>query len=326
MDRFERIYRLHGILSARRYPVPIKDIMTELECSQATAERSIKDLREYLAAPLAYDRKHNGYFYDHQGGKPYQLPGLWFSAEELNGLLLCHQLLQSIGQGILSEQIDEMQAKIDGLLSLQHQPRIKLSQYFIILSEGRRLKDDKHFKKIATALFNQKRIRIVYSARSGANETGERTISPLKLIYYRDNWYCVAYCHRRKAMRTFAIDGIGSVTTLDVSTERIDPERLGEFIGDSYGIFSGAARHLAILEFSPERAKWVADEQWHPEQNGRWLASGRYELSIPFSETPELVMDILKHGPDVEVKAPEFLREEVKAKIDAMNAIYQKKS
>lgn len=38
--------------------------MIELECSQSTAELSVKDLLEYLAVPLEYDRKHSGYFYD----------------------------------------------------------------------------------------------------------------------------------------------------------------------------------------------------------------------------------------------------------------------
>jgi len=52
------------------------------------------------------------------------------------------------------------------------------------------------------------------------------------------------------------------------------------------------------------RARWVADEQWHPRQTGR----GRYELQVPYSDPCELVMDILKFGADVEVVAPVELR------------------
>lgn len=94
MDRFDRIYRLHKLLTNRRIPIPLTDIMKELECAKATAARYIEDMRLYLDAPPAYDRKLNGYYYDQQHAeKPYQLPGLWFSAEELNGLLVCHQIL-----------------------------------------------------------------------------------------------------------------------------------------------------------------------------------------------------------------------------------------
>jgi predicted DNA-binding transcriptional regulator YafY len=52
----------------------------------------------------------------------------------------------------------------------------------------------------------------------------------------------------------------------------------------------------------------VADERWHPKQQGQFLTDGRYELQIPFRDPTELVMDVLRYGPDVEVVAPESLR------------------
>ncbi len=52
----------------------------------------------------------------------------------------------------------------------------------------------------------------------------------------------------------------------------------------------------------------MADEQWHPQQEGKFLPDGSYELRIPYANETELVMDILKHGAAVEVIAPEALR------------------
>jgi predicted DNA-binding transcriptional regulator YafY len=71
------------------------------------------------------------------------------------------------------------------------------------------------------------------------------------------------------------------------------------------------ADKLAVLRFSPERSRWVADERWHPEQQSEWLPDGRYELRIPYRDSRELVMDVLRHGQHVEVVAPEALRTEV---------------
>lgn len=51
MDRFDRIYRLHKLLTHRRTPIPLTDIMKELECAKATAARYIEDMRIYLDAP-----------------------------------------------------------------------------------------------------------------------------------------------------------------------------------------------------------------------------------------------------------------------------------
>ena len=67
----------------------------------------------------------------------------------------------------------------------------------------------------------------------------------------------------------------------------------------------------ATLVFTPERARWVAAEHWHPEQQGSFLDGGSYQLRLPYSNDPELIMDILKYGPDCEVVGPAGLREKV---------------
>ncbi|EKE17341.1 MAG: helix-turn-helix type 11 protein, partial [uncultured bacterium] len=82
-------------------------------------------------------------------------------------------------------------------------------------------------------------------------------------------------------------------------------------LGAGYGIFSGTVVSQATLRFTPERARWVAAEQWHPAQQAALLPDGSYQLSIPYSNDPELIMDILKYGADCEVIAPTELREKV---------------
>ena len=76
-------------------------------------------------------------------------------------------------------------------------------------------------------------------------------------------------------------------------------EQLDEHYASAYGIFGGKADKVAVLVFTAERARWVADERWHPQQEGRWLEDGRYELRIPYREARELVMDVLRHGAGV---------------------------
>jgi len=103
VDKFDRIYKLHQILAARRTPIPIEEIKQRLECSIPSTYRLLRVLREFLNAPVVFDRERGGYIYrlDADTG-PYELPGLWFSAQELQSLLVFERLLESLEPGLLT--------------------------------------------------------------------------------------------------------------------------------------------------------------------------------------------------------------------------------
>lgn len=128
-------------------------------------------------------------------------------------------------------------------------------------------------------------------------------------------------------MRTFSVDRVLEASEIPEAANEIPDDELDEYFASSYGIFSGKADKTAVLRFSAERARWVADERWHPRQVGQFLTDGRYELRIPYRHDEELVMDILRHGREVEVVAPPALRESVrKALRDALSQYEQTSS
>ncbi|MDP6531852.1 MAG: WYL domain-containing protein, partial [Arenicellales bacterium] len=70
-------------------------------------------------------------------------------------------------------------------------------------------------------------------------------------------------------------------------------------------------------------ARWVAREKWHSRQHGNWEADGSYTLTVPYADQTELVMDILRHGAEVEVVAPADLRQAVAERHRAAAARYR---
>lgn len=92
MDQIDRIFRLHRLLHGRRTGISSDDLQTQLECSRATLNRCIAYLRDTLNAPLIHDAERGGYRYDGDG--LHELPGLWFSAEEIAALLVLGDLLK----------------------------------------------------------------------------------------------------------------------------------------------------------------------------------------------------------------------------------------
>lgn len=61
MDKFDRIFQLHAILSARRTPVPLETLLARLECSRATLYRAVTALKDQLNAPIVYDADAGGF-------------------------------------------------------------------------------------------------------------------------------------------------------------------------------------------------------------------------------------------------------------------------
>jgi len=67
--------------------------------------------------------------------------------------------------------------------------------------------------------------------------------------------------------------------------------------------FAGQDLEWAELKFSPKSSRWVASQTWHPKQRSRVAEDGSYLLEVPYADDRELVMEILKYGPEVEVLA-----------------------
>ncbi|MCW8907688.1 MAG: transcriptional regulator [Sedimenticola sp.] len=315
MDRFDRIFDLHRLLSSARRPVSRQRIEQELECSRATAKRIIEAMRLYLNAPIRYSREHNGYYYDRDGEVMYELPGIWFNSSELHALLSVQQLLKSVQPGLLEQQLAPLKQRIESLLKVQGTGVADLAGRVRILRAASRPAGEQ-FQTISSALACRQQLHIHYYLRSD-DRLSERTVSPQRLTYYRDNWYLDAWCHLRRALRTFALDAVEQARLLPQTAEVVDETTLDNHHAAAYGIFAGAAEQTARLLFSPLRARWVSRESWHPQQQGEWREDGSYALELPYNRADELVMDILRYGPDVQVLGPPELRRQVRERLAA---------
>ena len=316
MDKFDRIYALHTLLSSAYHPVPRGRIEAKLECTRSTVGRIVGYMRDFLGAPIEYDTKANGYYYDRKaGGHPYELPGLWFNAHELQALTTLSQLIGDLQPGLLEEQLRPLQKRIEQLLADKQFGNGQLTKGIRLLGIGVRNGGDS-FQKCAEGVLQRKQLIFDYHSR-GKDEINQRTVSPQRLVHYRDNWYLDAHCHLRDELRNFSIDRINNIQLLDTSAQQIDEQQLHEHFADAYGIFAGKGDNSAVLHFNAYRARWVSEERWHPKQQGRFLEDGRYELRIPYGKADELIMDILKYGPDVEVIEPQSLRDAIQKRLES---------
>jgi len=143
-------------------------------------------------------------------------------------------------------------------------------------------------------------------------------------VHYRDNWYLDAYCHLREDLRSFAVDALRAAELRDARAKEMPAAELDLHLGSGYGIFAGRKVEWAKLRFTPQAARWVSAQRWHPEQRSAVQADGSYVLEVPYAMDRELVMEILKYGADAEVVAPESLRARVAEALRQAAARYPK--
>jgi predicted DNA-binding transcriptional regulator YafY len=324
MERLDRFYRIQQLLKARRF-VRTQDFLDELEVSRATFKRDLEYLRDRFHAPIVYDAEHEAYRFDDkvEDSAVWQLPGLWFTADELRALLTMDQLIAELEPGVLSELTQPLRKRLRDLLDAGDVKAGEIARRIRVLSMGARAIEPAHFRTLSTALLARKRLRLKHTRRADGDML-EREVSPQRLVHYRDNWYLDAFCHKRQALRTFAVDAIETASLLEKPAKEVSDESLDRHLKSGYGIFAGTDTQEAVLLFNPARARWVSRENWHPQQDGKLQIDGSYLLKLPYSREPELVMDILKYGADVEVLAPASLREAVATQLGNAGRIYTK--
>lgn len=306
IERFVKILRL----ARRKYGVTMRDLERELGISQASIKRDLDYLKDRLNCPLEWDRRAHAYFVrdDLTAGGRFELPGLWFDASELLALLMMLHLVEGVQPGLLEEHIAPMKERLRSMLAAGGKSAKQIENKVKLIHFAPRRVEPKHFKLVATALLEGKRLRLGYLRRDKMERT-ERVISPLQLVHYRENWVLDGWCHLRNELRSFGLEAIEDVQIVAESAVEVSRDEMREHFQSGYGIFAGKASNRAVLKFTPERAQWVSLETWHPDQTDRWLADGSYVLEVPYSNDLELTMDVLRYGHDVEVLAPPQLRE-----------------
>lgn len=320
MSEIDRLYSYRTLLTGRR-AVPRAEILSKLEISPATFKRDLAKLRDRLNIPVVFDKDLGGYRLEVADSRA-ELPGLWFSQEEVLALLTIQNMIDQLEPGILGPKLKPLQTRLSSMMSSQGLDAQILARRVKLLQAGKRRLKLKCFELIAKATLERKKVRVSHFNRQNG-ETVSRLISPQQLVHYRDNWYVDAWCHLREGLRNFAIDAIQECEILEEDAIEVETKKIKDEVESGYGIFGGQASEWAKLKFSPSKARWISREEWHPEQRSHTEQDGSYILEIPYSDTRELMADILRHGADVEVISPSSLRHEILTVIQKMKNRYE---
>lgn len=314
IERITKIVRL----IRKRGSASMAFLVDELEVSQASIKRDLDFLRDRLGCRLEWDRSKRGWVIrdDLAAGGRFELPGVWFDSSEVFALLTMLHLVEGVQPGLLEDHVGPLKTRLRSMLAEGTKSARPIERKLRLIHFAPRRVEPKHFQVVAGALLEGKRLRLQYWNRDRKEQT-DRDISPQQLVHYRENWILDAWCHGKNGLRSFALESIRSVRVLKETSIEVDQQEMQAHFRSGYGIFAGTAMHRARVRFTAERAQWVDKETWHHDQTSEYLDDGSFVLEVPYSSDQELVMDLLRHSPEVEVLEPPELRQKLHAALCA---------
>jgi proteasome accessory factor C len=237
----------------------------------------------------------------------FTVPGTWFTADTVRAFGLMLELVEQLGNHALQGECKPLADEIKKLTKAA----VGSSSFrgkIVIKPLAQRPVNADVMAKITRAVTAKSKLNISYQSR-GDNTVSLRTISPGQLELYRNNWYLLAWCHKQRDYRYFAVERIQQA---QVNKEPANPESPPPCLR-GYGIFDLAATQTATLKFTAHRAKWVAEEIWHSDQQDSLQDDGSLIRKFPYGVDVELIRDLMREGADVEVMGPKALRDKVLA-------------
>jgi len=175
---------------------------------------------------------------------------------------------------------------------------------------------------ITEAWGSGKKVKIDYrSPRSG--ELRQHVIAPYALEPTASGIYVICHDDWAGDIRTFKLSRLEGARVLDepyAIPPGFDPEA---HLAGSWGIMSGEGAGEVVLRFSAAAKPFVLERNWHPSQHIDLAPDGGCVLHLQVSEPLEMQPWIRSWGAQVEVMAPEWLRQRIAEELAQAAAHYR---
>ncbi len=306
-----RILFIDQAVRAGRYPNS-ENLAGEMEVNPRTVQRDLEFMRHNLAAPLAFCRRRNGYFYS---SRDYRLPFFQLTEGELVALFLAERILHQSQGSPFEEDLQRAVFKIVHLLPEEVTLNLNaLSEAFSLAPGPIARHDAEVFHTLSQAAAQGRRVDIDYWTASRDTET-HRAVDPYHLTRIGSDWYAIAYCHLRRDVRTFALARILAARENGETFTRPADFDVAAHLSHCFRILGGASHHEITLRFTPKVARRVAEKTWHPTQRLDPRPDGSLLFHLYLSDLREIKSWVLSWGKECEVIHPNELQVSIKKEL-----------
>jgi proteasome accessory factor B len=311
-------------LRDNHYPNCTK-IARYFEVSSKSIQRDIDYMRDLLHAPISYDRKRRGYFYEVEGWS--YLAAAKLEMREAEALMATRKVLQQYRGTPYYEEVSRALDKVRQFLP-ENSPAEELLSPYSIEKPTHRAVDPRMFASIEDAIRRRLKISVTYRAtyRASSGETvTERTVRPYVFHYSqtRDTWYMIGYCELRRDVRTFALNRIRTLSVTEHHFTLPGSFSVDEYLEKTFDLIHASEPVGVTIRFTPFQAQWIRERSWHPTQELLELGDGSLVLKMKAGTLDAVKRWLMGFGDEAEALEPQELREMMQDELTRARNMYE---
>lgn len=325
MPRNQEVIRqwkvLHALESSR-HGVALDTLARELEVTTRTIRRDLAALQE--AGFALYDT------HDENGRVRWRLDGqalkgleTGFTLGELCAVYLSRHLLESVAGTPFQRDLSNAFARLEAALSPRMRQFLDRLPLVLVAKPGPRVRGGASAPDIVARLLEATlhfRVALMRYHSVSSARVKDYVVHPYRLAFAHGGIYLQAYVPEYKAVRTFAVDRVASVS-LDKQTFTPRADVSDDVFANSLGVNTGPAERVEI-EFDAKIAPYVRARVWHASQEIREREDGTLVMTLRVCHDWALRSWILGWGPFARVVSPAALAADVRGDLEAASARY----
>jgi predicted DNA-binding transcriptional regulator YafY len=317
-----RQWKVLHALESSRHGVALDTLARELEVTTRTIRRDLAALQE--AGFALYDT------HDENGRVRWRLDGqalkgleTGFTLGELCAVYLSRHLLESVAGTPFQRDLSNAFARLEAALSPRMRQFLDRLPLVLVAKPGPRVRGGASAPDIVARLLEATlhfRVALMRYHSVSSARVKDYVVHPYRLAFAHGGIYLQAYVPEYKAVRTFAVDRVASVS-LDKQTFTPRADVSDDVFANSLGVNTGPAERVEI-EFDAKIAPYVRARVWHASQETREREDGTLVMTLRVCHDWALRSWILGWGPFARVVSPAALAADVRGDLEAASARY----
>ncbi len=248
MNRIDRLTAILTQLQSKRV-TKAQEIADRFSISLRTVYRDVRALED-AGVPVIGEA---GQGYSLVEG--YRLPPVMFTQEEAQAFLVAEKIFEKLSDRSSTEHFHSAMLKVKSVLRTSEKDRIdQLSPLVAVFRNRNQLQlkgKDEHLRVILDALSSKRLLAMNYTTFE-EEKTSNRNVESVGVYYASEQWYLIAWCRLRRDYRTFRLDRINSLKTLDETYEAQAHPTLKEYV-DKVRSAENLTQIVLAVPFSTEK-------------------------------------------------------------------------